>query len=116
VAKILVIEDNFDIAEMILQVLFVNSHEVEFAYKYADAFKKCIAFAPDLIIIDVWLGVGNGRELCQEIRSFNKKVPVILMSANADDLQDYHACEANDIIEKPFDIKELLIKIDSLLK
>ena len=117
-AKILIIEDTFDVAEIIGHNLVLNFHEVEVAHTFQSAFKKFIAFAPDLVIIDICLELDNtdGRELCKEIRSFNKGVPVILMSGYDDLLKDCELYGANDTIKKPFDIKDLLIKIDRLVK
>jgi len=114
-AKVLIIEDTSEVAEMIHFVLTAHSHEIEIAYSTQEAFQKIIAFAPDILVLDVWLGSGNGKDLCKEIRKFNKKIPIILMSANAALLHDYEICEANDILEKPFDISVLLDKINKLL-
>jgi len=100
---------------MLEDLFLAHSHDVQFAHDNREAFKKIIAFAPELIIIDVWLGIENGKELCKEIRVFNKKVRVVLMSENADNLLDYEICEANDIIKKPFDTNDLLTKVHNLL-
>jgi DNA-binding response OmpR family regulator len=117
-AKILIIEDTFDVAELLGQNLELNFHEVEIAHTYQLAFKKFISFAPNLVIIDVCLGIDNtdGRDLCKEIRRFNQWVPIILMSGHEDLLKDCELHGANSTIEKPFDIKDLLIKIDRLVK
>jgi DNA-binding response OmpR family regulator len=115
-AKILIIEDHFDVAEIIGQQLYLNFHEVEIAHTYPEAFKKFIAFAPNLVIIDVCLGPADGRELCREIRRFNNWVPILLMSGNPELLRDCELSGANSTIEKPFDLDELLAKVDSLLR
>jgi len=66
--------------------------------------------------LDVLLGTDvDGRDLCKEIRKFNGRVPIILMSGRSDFLKDYEQYGANDVIEKPFDFEELLNKIDWLL-
>jgi DNA-binding response OmpR family regulator len=114
-AKILIIEDTYDIAEMLRHLFSSKSYDVETAYNQQMAFKKFIAFAPDLILLDVWLQNIDGKQLCKEIRAINKKIPIILMSANPDSLKGYEVCEANDIIEKPFDINVLLNKIERLI-
>jgi DNA-binding response OmpR family regulator len=90
---------------------------VEIAHNFQSAFKKFISFAPDLVIVDVCLGEddADGRELCKEIRRFNRWVPIILMSGRHDVLQDPEQYGANDVIDKPFDITPLLLKIDKLL-
>lgn len=100
---------------MLAKWFSINLYEVEIACTNKEAIQKVIAFAPNLIIIDVWLGNESGRELCKEIKRFNKTVPIILMSANASNLADYEICEADDVIEKPFDINSLLNKVNQLL-
>jgi len=67
------------------------------------------------VIIDDHLGAGEGKNLCKEIRRFNNWVPVILMSDSPDLVKDCESSGANDSIEKPVDIKELLTRIDKLL-
>jgi len=90
---------------------------VEIAHNYQSAFKKFISFAPDLVIMDVCLGDddADGRQLCNEIRRFNRWVPIILMSGRHDVLKDHEQYGANDTIDKPFDMEKLLLKIDKLL-
>jgi DNA-binding response OmpR family regulator len=115
-SKILIVEDTSEIAEMMRFVLTVKSHEIGIANSKKIALQMILSFAPDLLIIDVWLAPGNGRDFCKEIREFDKKIPIILMSANKELLDDYDLCEANEIIEKPFELKELYEKVDRLLK
>jgi len=105
------------VAELLGKNLELNFHEVEIAHNYQSAFKKFIAFAPNLVIMDVCLGDddADGRQLCNEIRRFNRSVPIILMSGRHDVLQDHQRYGANDTIDKPFDMELLLIKIDALL-
>ena len=104
-------------ADLLGKNLEFNFHEVEIAHNFQLAFKKFISFAPNLVILDVWLGDDNadGRDLCKEIRRFNRSVPIILMSGRHDVLKDYEQYGANDTIDKPFDIDPLLLKIDKLL-
>jgi DNA-binding response OmpR family regulator len=102
---------------MLRQNLLLNYKEVETAHTYRQGFEKFISFAPDLVIIDVWLRLDktDGRDLCREIRRFNKRVPIIIMSAHRDVLHDCELFGATDTIEKPFDINGLLTKINRLI-
>ena len=74
-------------------------------------------FKPDLILLDVILNGENGRDICEKIRANKTKIriPIILISANPDWLENCKECGADDILEKPFDIKNLTLKIDHLL-
>jgi DNA-binding response OmpR family regulator len=105
------------VADLLGKNLELNLHEVEIAYNYQSAFKKFISFAPNLVVMDVHLGDGDndGRQLCKEIRRFNRVVPIILMSGRHDALNDHEQYGANDAIDKPFDMEALLFKIDKLL-
>jgi DNA-binding response OmpR family regulator len=115
-AKILLIEDSKDVAEMLTLLLGMKSHVVETAFSIKEAKQKIDSLSFDIILVDVLLGSDNGKDLCREIRSMDKKVPIILMSANPSLLKDYAECEANAIMEKPFNIKEITDQINKFLK
>jgi len=114
-AKIFIIEDSEDVREMITMVLTTYGHEVKGTSEKTDLTSKIAAFDPQLVLIDVWPGHESGREICKQIKAANAGLPVILMSTNAKLLVDYESCQADDIIEKPFDITELKNKIDKVL-
>jgi DNA-binding response OmpR family regulator len=70
-----------------------------------------------MLILDVLLRGANGRTVCRELKS-NKRTnyfPIVLMSASPECLIDFRECDADDFIEKPFDIHTVLNKIDYLL-
>ena len=115
-AKILIVEDSNEITEMLNILLQLHGHEIQSAFSKETAHHKMLTFPPELIIIDVLIGKYNGKELCLEIRAVNKTVPIILMSANPSLLTDYEECEANDMLEKPFNIDTLISKINNLIK
>jgi DNA-binding response OmpR family regulator len=114
-ANILLIEDSRDVADMLTLLLTLKSHHVETAFSTKEAKQKIENSSFDLIMIDVLLGSDSGKELCKEIRRMNKQVPIILMSANPALLKNYAECEANAIIEKPFNIKQITDQISTLL-
>ena len=78
---------------------------------------KLETFQPDLILLDIVLEHIDGRDLCKEIKAntLYKKIPVILISANPDFLKGYSEWEANDVIEKPFGINNVIAKINKHL-
>ena len=87
------------------------------AFPNAEDFQKAILnHSPDLILLDIMLPDGNGIEICKNLRKTESTtgIPVVLMSAHADAsiLQDN--C-ANDFIAKPFDIDDLVTRVNRQL-
>ena len=72
----------------------------------------------DLLIIDVILNGANGREICKTLKSDPRTnyFPIILMSASPEYLFGYRDCDADDFIEKPFDIRSLFGKVEKLVR
>jgi DNA-binding NtrC family response regulator len=115
VAKILVIENSEDVRGMIIMVLTSYGHEVKGISGTIDPVSQILSFDPQLVLMDIWEAHGWGREICKKIKAANAGLPVILMSTNAKLLVDHGSCQANDIIEKPFDIMELKNKTEKAL-
>lgn len=68
---------------------------------------------PDLVLLDIWMGIYDGREICQRLKSdpFTRSIPVILVSASGDIEESARNAGADDFVAKPFEQKELLQKI-----
>ena len=116
--KILLVEDERKIADTLKLGLSENGYAVSVAYDGNIGYKIFRADAFDLVILDINLPGMNGYELCKEIRSVNTKVPVIMLTALSalnDKIEGYDA-GADDYIVKPFEFKELLLKVRVLLK
>jgi DNA-binding response OmpR family regulator len=114
-AKVLIIEDDKALLEFLLIFLEIKGFEIR-----AISSKKEVEFAvenfkPDVILLDVLLGGYDGREICKEIKTTNKAVSIILLSANPKLLENYDECDADDAIEKPFDNDNILNTINRLL-
>jgi DNA-binding response OmpR family regulator len=73
---------------------------------------------PDLLLLDIWMSGKDGREICRQIKSTEqtKHIPVIMISANRDTEKIAKEVGAEDFITKPFDIDELLMKVDRHIK
>ncbi len=112
--KILIVDDSRDLADFLTVLLQLHHFEVETALSKTVLMDKLDTFKPDLILLDIVLRHIDGRELCKEIKNniLYKKIPIILLSANPEFLKGYEVCEANDVIEKPFDIKTVIDKIN----
>ena len=114
--KLLVVDDNIDVLE-ILQIAFeAKGHEVftlSDGLKVSESFKQ---FSPDVILLDVFLGDINGVTICNEFKSNpdTKHIPVILFSAHANAETILNACPADGFVGKPFNISRLIELIESL--
>lgn len=116
--KILLVEDEQKIADTLKFGLAENGYEVEIAYDGKMGLKLFESKAFDLIVLDINLPELNGYKLCKIIRSKNAQVPVIMLTALSslnDKIEGYDA-GADDYIIKPFEFRELLMKIRVLLK
>lgn len=115
---ILIVEDERKIADSLKQGLTENGFEVEVAYDGAIGWKIFKSRPFELVILDINLPGMNGYDLCKAIRSANEAVPVVMLTAmNAveDKIEGFDA-GADDYIIKPFDFRELLVRIRALLK
>src|SRR6195952_2289383 len=117
-ARILLVEDERKIADSLKKGLSENQYEVEVAYDGLMGKKLFNTHPFDLAILDINLPGLNGYELCKEIRSHNQQIPVMMLTAlNAiDDKIEGFDAGADDYVIKPFDFKELLVRIRALLK
>lgn len=111
--RIHVVEDDQDIRQIIEFILEEEGYKVKL-FPNASSFHASINDnIPDLFLLDVMLPDGNGLDLCKEIRKTNKikDVPIIVMSAHErlDNVYKLHC--ANDFISKPFDLNDILLRI-----
>lgn len=116
--RILIVEDEKKIADSLQQGLVENGFQAEVAYDGNAGLQLFNANQFQLVILDVNLPGMNGFELCQAIRNRNPGVPVMMltaMTAVEDKIEGFEA-GADDYIVKPFDFRELLVRIRALLK
>lgn len=116
--KIFLVEDDFGIRETLEILLTTEGFVVQSFGTIAEFNNRDISFLPDLFIFDVMLPDGLGTDLCRQIKADKNSlsVPVIIMSAHADLKDISYECLPNDFIPKPFDIDDLLLRIDEVLK
>lgn len=117
VPKILIVEDDLDMQEMMVSFMQKNGFMV-IAANNADEFtKKLKSQRVDLILLDVMLGDENGISICREIRETNN-IPIIIVSALSADQDRLSGFEvgADDYIVKPFNPHILLAKVKAILK
>ena len=115
---ILIVEDEKKIADTLRMGLSEQGYEVEVAYDGHIGLKIFLNGHFDLIILDINLPGMNGFELCKLIRKSNEQVPVLMltsMSQMNDKVEGYDA-GADDYLVKPFEFRELLLKMRVLVK
>lgn len=116
--KLLVVEDEVDLLEVIRQSLEKENYLVETAGSYAHALEKIVSYEYDCILLDIMLPDGTGLDLLAELKQMNKSDNVIVISAK-DSLEDkIKGLEmgADDYLVKPFHIAELNARIKSVLR
>ncbi|GAA5495606.1 phosphate regulon transcriptional regulatory protein PhoB [Rubritalea halochordaticola] len=118
--KILIIEDEADISDLIAFNLQRNQFETIQAYDGNDGLNKALTTQPDLIILDLMLpgidGLGVHKELRRDARTRN--IPVVMLTAKAQTEDRIKGLEsgADDYLTKPFSPKELILRVQAVLK
>jgi DNA-binding response OmpR family regulator len=115
--RILILDDNQDILDIVHETLSYEKFDVKSTSVGDEVMPMMLEFSPDLVILDYRVAGINGGELCKQIKCHPdyKDIPVIIFSAyinHDDELFDY-GCDA--IINKPFDLTELVEKVNSLI-
>lgn len=117
--KILLVEDNSDISDNIKKVLLSENpnYEIIQSFDWEDAIKQFLVSKFDMVLLDINLPKIDGVTLCKRIR-LKSEVPIIMMTALWDDDDKILWLEsgADDYIVKPFKIRELQARINSILK
>lgn len=116
--NILLVEDEKKIADTLALGLTENQYNVSVAYDGTIGKKLFDSKVFDIVILDINLPGMNGYELCKAIREKNERVPVVMLTAlstTEDKIEGFEA-GADDYIVKPFDFKELLVRLKALLK
>ncbi|MDQ6757898.1 MAG: response regulator [Bacteroidota bacterium] len=116
-AKILIVDDNPDVLQVMQLLLGSRGFEVNVTTKGQETFTKTETFRPHLIFLDVHLSGMDGRDICKQLKTSEetKHIPVILFSANNITEATITECLADDFIAKPFDIHELILKVNKLI-
>lgn len=113
--KVLVVEDDTDISNLLTYYFEAKGHEVIIAHDGLDALKQFKAQVPDLILLDVMLPKLDGWAVLEAVRA-QSKIPVIMLTALGDteDVVTGLSLGADDYLRKPFEIRELEARISSI--
>ena len=114
--KILIVDDDNNIAELIALYLTKECFETKIVNDGEEALKEFRKFQPDLIILDLMLPGVDGFEICRQIR-MRKNTPVIMVSAKKDDIDKIRGLGlgADDYMTKPFSPSELVARVKAHL-
>ena len=113
--KILVVEDEYSINDAITFALNNEGYETDSAFSGEEALEKFKEFKPDLILLDLMLGDMDGFDICKEL---SKDAYIIMLTARGELLDKIIGMElgADDYIVKPFEIKEVLVRIKAIFR
>ncbi len=119
-AKILIVDDEQDIADLVAYNLEKEGFTTIKAYDGGDVLKTVKTQKPDLLILDLMLPHMNGLDICRAIRA-NPEIahlPIIMLTAKSDEVDKIIGLEigADDYITKPFSVKELMARVRTILR
>ena len=116
--KVLVIDDDIDMLDIIQSLLTRNGFDVQIDNNWQNGLEGIIEFDPQIILLDVFLSGVDGLDICKQLKAnpHTSHIPVVILSAYPriaeSAIDDYGA---DDFIAKPFEVSELVSKIHSVL-
>ncbi len=115
--RILIVDDDENIAELISLYLMKECYETRIVYDGEEALRVFAEFKPNLILLDLMLPGIDGYQVCRELRA-SSQVPIIMLSAKGEIFDKVLGLElgADDYIIKPFDSKELVARVKAVLR
>lgn len=117
-AKILFVEDEHDLSLIVCDTLRQQGYDVVAAFDGIEGLAKYKTERADLIVADVMMPRLDGFAMAKEIRRISTNVPIIFLTAKStiDDIEEGFDIGANDYLKKPFELRELLVRIKALLR
>ena len=115
--SVLIVEDDRNIAELLQLYLEKEGYAVTVAFDGGQGLEKFRAIGPDLVLLDVMMPVMDGWEVCRTIRA-ESATPVIMLTAKSETDDKIHGLRsgADDYITKPFEMKEVLARMEAVLR
>jgi len=116
--KVLIIEDEPNIRELVLYNLSQNGYQGLEAEDGLQGLSMARSEKPGLILLDIMLPGKNGYDICKELRAEGNKIPIIMLTAKNEEIDKVLGLEfgADDYISKPFGIRELMARIKAVLR
>jgi DNA-binding response OmpR family regulator len=118
VTRVLLVEDDRDIAEPLARALTREGYDVSSAGDGRVALERVLDAPPDLIILDVGLPGMNGLEVCRHVREARPQVPIVMLTARDGELETVAGLDAgaDDYVTKPFRLSVLLARVRAALR
>ena len=115
--KILVVDDDPNICDLLKMFLENEDYQVKTAYDGAEGVNYFKTYEPDLVLLDIMMPKKDGWQVCREIREISNK-PIIMITAKGETFDKVLGLElgADDFMVKPFDMKELSARIKAVLR
>jgi len=116
--KILVIEDNADIARLVMVNLRSKQMQVEHAPDGTSGLQQALTGSYDLLILDLMLPGIDGLDICRNLRNSKVYTPVLMLTARTSELDRVLGLEvgADDYLTKPFSVPELVARVNAILR
>ena len=117
-ASILVVEDDRAILQGLLDVLVFNGYKVSGVEDGGEGLEKALEERHDLIILDVMLPTLDGFTICKKIRKEKPNQAIIILTAKGseDDIVSGFKAGADDYVSKPFSLRELMVRVEAVLR
>jgi two-component system alkaline phosphatase synthesis response regulator PhoP len=118
VSRILVVEDNADLAFGLRNNLEIEGHDVEVAPDGASGLLRAKGTAPDLVVLDLMLPKMDGLRVLRSLRESGYAAPILVLTARGEEADKVRGLRlgADDYVTKPFSLMELLARVDALLR
>jgi DNA-binding response OmpR family regulator len=113
--KILVVDDDKDILNIVQHILVSHGFDIQTHSTGLNAPDIVMHYRPNLILLDIRLPGKLGTEVCKELKEIYSNLPIILFSAHAEQGKAFALCDADAFIQRLFDIKNLIETINSYL-
>lgn len=115
--RVLVVDDEAAILRFLKPTLEANNYEMASAGTVAEAQKRIAAEAPDIVVLDLRLPDGDGKEVIRQVRGYSD-VPIVVLSARDREAEKIEALDlgADDFVNKPFSVGELLARMRTALR
>lgn len=117
-SRILVVDDDRELVELLKEYLVPEGFTIDTAYDHSTGLAKALRGEDDLIVLDVMLPGGSGFELLKKLRGASSNTPVLLLTARGEAVDRIVGLEigADDYLAKPFDPRELLARIRAIFR
>lgn len=115
--KVMIADDDPGILDAVEAMLEYGGYEVSSTSNGATILEMKDNI-PDLLLLDIWMSGTDGRDVCKKLKQTanTRNMPIIMISASTELEKSAKEAGADDFLEKPFDMEDLLKKIDSCLK